>query len=272
MCHDRTETTTTGPERGRPVSSTARVRSLKNRDQPQQQPGMNKPEQDADVDDDGNQTKHDKWLQTIAETIENPETAAEKLPEIWRQATDPGGTWQTQLLREQAWNDAVETMFRNAETFPQHAKLAVALAGTPPCVWQATGWIITQARELLRQATPEQLLQALEYEQQHPQGWWQVRDHVLTWATLEQLTGPVIAQFEWNSNIVAWGTGPEMENSSFRARWQHISETIQQELLNGDTNAWAVFLGIVVPGNNIGDTAALAVAIEQQHRPVRTET
>ena len=233
---------------------------------------MNKPEQDTDVDDDVNQTKHDKWLQTIAETIENPDTAAEQLPEIWRQATNPNGTWPTQLLQER-WNDAVETMFRNAGTYPQHAKLAVALSETPPGAWQATGWIKNQAGELLKQATTDQVLQALEYDQEHPENRRrQVSDHVQIWADIEQLVGPVIAQLQWDDGLAAWADTPDDESIGSARDRQRIVETIQQELLNGDNNAWAVFRGIVEPGHSIGETAALAVAIEQQNRPSRQET
>ena len=221
---------------------------------------MHKPNQQQDpAGDAANQAETVLTLQAITETMEHPEFTPEQLPALWQQAIEPGD-----MLAERvgAWKHGIETMYRRCETYPQYTKIAVILAGIPRGAWHDTGWDVAQAHNLLRRATPEQLQQALEHEQQHPEEQWSVSNHILTWANIEQLTGQVIKQLEWNSGITAWATTPE-DGTTGHDRWRHISEHIQQQLLGGNKNAWTVFHGIVGPGTRIGAAAELANAIEQ---------
>ena len=233
---------------------------------------MNKQEPTNDKDS-GIHAKLDEWLQTIAETIQDPEASAELLPELWQQDedTDTDLTPLTQII-ETRWNDMLETMFLNAETYPQYAKLAGPLSGIPGNVWVGASW--EHGRDLLKRATTEQLIQALQHEQRYPknQQWWEASDDIMGWAAIEQLTACVVEQFPWDNRIAGTADTPDDESIGNARCRRHIVETIQQELLNGDNNAWAVFRGIVEPGHSIGETAALAVAIEQQNRPSRQET
>ena len=237
---------------------------------------MNKPEQqNADGPADTADASKVSW-QTITETMERPEFTPEQLPELWQQAVEPGGI---RAGRVGAWNDGIETMYRRCETYPQHTKIAVILSGTPHGSWHETGWTVAQADDLAHQATPEQIQQALTCEQQHPGGWWRASDHILTWATVAQLTGQVIEQLPWNNRFLDYATTteqyqamePHFEQARSRRR-QRIVEHIQQRLLNGNNNAWAVFLGIVGQGTVIGSAIELANAVEHQYRRVQNET
>ena len=228
---------------------------------------------DADVDAgplDGEQTKHGLTLQTIYETMKHPEFAAEQLPELWQQVADPGGTPLTRLRRDR-WQHGIEAMYLRCETYPQHTKLAGVLNGLPPDAWHTTGWIMTQGRDLLQQATNGQLLHALAQEQQNPPEQQIASYHILMRAGVEQLTRQIVEQLTWrHSEPAAWAA--MVENGPDDDRRRHIAETIQQQLLEDNDNAWPVFLGIIEPGHTIGDTAALAAAIEQQHHPSRQTT
>ena len=232
---------------------------------------MNKPEQQTDEDDadprGANQAETGETLQAITDAMEHPEFDAEQLPALWQQAMEPDdivfeqvGAWNAWLG---VWNDRIEAMYRRCATYPQHTKISVVLSGMPPNTWHDTGWDAAQAHDLLRQATPAQLRQALEYERQHPKAQWSTSAHIMTWADIEQLTGQIIEQLEWNSVIATRATTPGDEHRRFD-RWCHISEHIQQQLLGGDNNAWTVFHGIVEPGTRIGDAVELANTIEQQ--------
>ena len=205
--------------------------------------------------------------QTITDTMENPAFEAEQLPELWQQAMGPDGAALTSERRD-LWRHGIETMYRRCETYPQHAKLMVVLAGMLPGAWYDVGLSATQAHGLLKQATPEQIREALTWEQQHrPVGQGSVSNHVLAWAGIDQLTGPVIEQLSWNSGMATRATRPS-DGTVAVHRVQRINEQIQNQLLDGDNNAWVVFLGIVEPGTRIGDAAELAKAIAQ-NRTVR---
>ena len=215
------------------------------------------------------QTKTGLPARAIAETMNRPEFDAEQLPALWQQAREPGGMRADQ---RNAWRDGIETMFRRCSTYPQHTKLTAALFELPPVAWYDNTWIADQAHSLLRQATPKQLVQAIKYEQRHhPDGQIAVSNHIATWAKPEQITERIIKQLDWNAGMAAWSTTPD-DGITTRDQWWHIRENIKQQLLGGDDDTWTVFLGIVEHGNNIGETAELAIAIGQQHRPVRNET
>ena len=203
-------------------------------------------------------------LQAITETMEHLGCGPEQLPELWQQATATGDMTAKQV---NAWHSSIETLFRRCKTYPQHMKLVGVLCGLPNSPWYYTDWITEQAHSLLQQATHEQLLQALAHEQQQPGNQWQTSSHTVTRAGIGQLTGPVIAQLAWDDWMRVWTSEkPIYGPDDAPERHQHISNHIQQNLLEGDENTWTIFLGIVEPGNNIGDTAALAVAIEQKQR------
>ena len=229
---------------------------------------MNKQEQ-HNAGDPCNQTKPVMAAQVITETMENPEFGADQLPALWQQVTEPDGTLPSSDRRNR-WHDGIETMYRRCETYPQHAKLTAVRSGTetPNRTWYDTGWVSIQARDLLRQATPTQLQQALDYEQQHPGSKWRASEHILKWANMAQLTGQIIEQLEWNDGLAACTATPEKPTTD-RDRWRHIAEQIQQQLLNSNDDVRTVFHGIVEPGNRIGAIAELAIAIEQKHRAVR---
>ena len=232
---------------------------------------MNKPEPQTDSDEDDdvgpgtNQTDNGIALQTITETMEHPGFTAEQLPELWQQVLEPDD-----YERVCAWNDGTDVMYRRCETYPQHTKIAAVLSGLR-FGWRDADWVVTQGHNLLRQATPEQIREALTWEQQHPENPWSVSDHVLEWAAGEQITGPVIEQLEWQDWFQPWTTTPEDGNTD-NDRWLHIREHIQQRLLGGDKDAWVVFHGIVEPGTRIGAVAELANSIEQLTAPGRNET
>ena len=227
---------------------------------------MNKPEQKtATATTTANVAKPSLTLQEITETMENPGFDPEQLLELWKQLTGPDG----KLLnsdRQNRWHNGIGAMYKRCTTYPQHTKLAGILNRLPPDAWYITGGIMTQAQRLLRRATPAQLLQALNYEQRHHPRRLAVSNQIITCADLIQLTKQIVGQLEWDSRIVAWATWPNHDTSD-HDRWRRVSETIQQELLEGDTNAWHVFLGIAESGNTIGDIAELAKTIEHQNRP-----
>ena len=220
--------------------------------------------------------------ETITETMQHPAFTPEQLPELWQQIETDRQQGIVPDNTRNRWNNGIEAMYRRCETYPQHAKLAVVLSGLPPVTWHNPLPVLHQGHNLLEQATPEQLLQALKHEQTHPEGWWTASNHILTRATTEQLTGPVIEQLQWEDGILDWATTPkntaathnpardparplariQQRETALRSRCRHIVEHIQQHLLAEDSNAWNIFLGIVEPETIIGDTAELAHAIE----------
>ena len=217
--------------------------------------------------DSGIHAKLDEWLQTIAETIQDPEATAELLPELWQHGEDDDTdlTPLTQII-EDRWNGLLETMLLNAETWPQYAKLAGPLSGIPGNGWAAASW--EHGRDLLKQATTEQLQQALQHEQRYPknQQWWQASDNIKGWTAIEQLTAPVVGQLPWDNRIDDMADTPN-DGTVAHDRWRHINTTIRQGLLDGNDNAWTIFQGIVEPDDTIGAVAELAKAVEHQNRP-----
>ena len=212
---------------------------------------MNKPEQNLGSAGDGMSTE------MITEIMADPAFTAEQLPGLWQQIADPAATLDDSVFC--GWRDGLEALYRACETYPQHTRIVAALDGLPSDARRHDDWIRDQASDLLRCAAPEQLMQALTYEQ-HPDGWL-VSSHILHFATVEQLTGPVIERFRWNPWLTVWvnaGYGPSQAEPQLR----HIVDHIRQRLLAGDRNAWTVFLGIAETGMVIGETAKLAAAIE----------
>ena len=210
---------------------------------------------------------------TITESMNDPAFTADQLPALWLRATvieaselvrRGGGLVQ----RRNSWRRGIENLFGRCETYPQHAAIMSILSSMPGDAWHDTEQTAQQGTELAEQATPDDIQHALAYEQQHPAGWWRVSDHIIPRATPEQLIGPVIEKLEWNGRflpIAAARKPPTTETE--RDRWTRIVEHIQQRLLNGNDNAWAVFQGIVSRGTVIGEAAELANAIEHQRRP-----
>ena len=215
---------------------------------------MNKQEQNTDRSADSAST-NTGTCQAITETMNQPGFDAEQLPGLWQQAIK-----HPARLRVNAWNDGIETMYARCETYPPCAKLAIILSGMPASAWPVTLRVTRQVNDLVRQATAAQILQALDCEQQHPEGWWKASDHVLMWATAEQLTGEVIEQITWHDWFRDFAD--DEKDTSVR----HVSEHIQQRLLGGNNDAWVVFQGIVGQGTTIGETAELACAIAQKNR------
>ena len=227
---------------------------------------MNKPnQQNADGPADTANVSTVSW-QTITETMAHPTFTPEQLPALWQQAVEPGDMLAE---RDRAWNDGIEALYERCETYPQHTNLTVILAGMPAGTWHgATTAITAQVDALLRQATPEQLRQAIEYERQYSDGTWRTHSQIIASATLRQLTGAVIEQLEWRDSYLGYATAPwtRTEGTGRARRIRHIVEQIQQQLLEGSEAAWTVFLGIAGPGTRIGDAAELAVAVELQNR------
>ena len=231
---------------------------------------MNKPNEEEAAGGDGdveasaaNQTKPEMTLKAIGETMENPAFTAGQLPALWRQAMEPGYILDE---RTKAWNYGISVMCLRCETFLQHAKIMVVLSGMPPWAWHLDDRMRNHAGNLFEQAGPEQLQQTLIFARQHPESWWTVREHILASAGPEQLTGPVVKQFDWCSAMTTCATMPD-NGPDEHYKWRRIIEHIQQKLLDGSDAAWTVFLGIVEPGGHIGDTAELAKTIEQNQRP-----
>ena len=101
--------------------------------------------------------------QTITETMNNDGFGPEQLPGLWRKITAAGGPDTEQ---SQAWNNGIDAMYRRCTTYPQHAELCTELSS-----FNSLGtWVEDRGHELLRQATPEQLIEALRYKQAHPGG------------------------------------------------------------------------------------------------------
>ena len=197
----------------------------------------------------------------------------EQLPELWQQLTDDDGVVESG--HRSRWCDGVEAMYRRCETYLQYLKITDAINGIPGCAKPpAPGQaeIGRRGGDLLRQSAPEQLRQALAWAQQQSVFTRHIANSdILKCATVEQLTGPVIEQLQWNGVYADCGTPPGNEAPE-HWRDRHIVAHIQQQLLGGDENAWNVFLGIVDGDTAIGDAAELARVIEQQDRPARTST
>ena len=207
----------------------------------------------------------------ITEIMADPAFTAEQLPGLWQQIADPytlaGSSAGSSADYWDSWRAGVEAMYRRCETYPQHTKIGDILCELPSNARHRPGWAAALADELLGRATPDQLLQALEHEQQHPMGWWPVSHLIMMQATAEQLTGPVIEQLRWNTYLVDWAAGTETPTDAGLGRCRHILDYVQQRLLAGSEGAWAVFLGIAESGTLIGEAVELANAIEHKNSP-----
>ena len=241
-----------------------------NKQKPQQKP------------DGGDATQGTGQAETVLTThaiwraMREPGFTAAQLPGLWQQALEPDkqrqATNQQRLTtaRAGAWLEGIEAMYRRCETYPQHAELTGVLDKMPPSAWHDDLRIGTQGSDLLWQATTAQLQQALDHDrQQHPKRRHTASNGILALAHIEQLTGPIIEQLNWNGGINSWATVAAGE-SSVRRRMRHVREHIQNQLLHSSDAAWTVFLGIVEHGYIIGETAELANTIAQ-NRP-RSET
>ena len=194
----------------------------------------------------------------ITETIAELSFTPEQLPGLWLQIIGP---YHGRLPEGQrtALILGLGALYRRCDTYPQHVHITAVLAGMPSFGWDEH----LRVSHLFQRATPTQLLQALACEQQVRGVRCLVFNHILSWASLKQLTGPVIEQLPWNSQVMAWASGP----TALGLRCRHIVEHIQQHLLGGNANAWTVFCGIAETGTLIGEAAVLAAAIEQPSRP-----
>ena len=255
---------------------------LESRGQRQQHPDMNKQDQqdvNANSDTGGGQPDTDKRRDMITAAMENEGLGPEQLPALWQQLTEETGatellnvwdrhTGATELLN--AWDRHIDAMYRRCDTWPQYAEILVVLAELPLSAWYYTTQIADHGDDLIRQASTEQLQQSLMFEQQHSREWREVSKRILSWASTEQLVGPVITQLAWDNETASAGPIPEyvaVAEDDYYYRRRYIVEHIQQEMLDGNDSYWSVFLGIVEPKNRIGDIVELALAIEQQRRP-----
>ena len=234
------------------------------------------PKQEQTVDGSADQAKPEMTLKAIAETMTDPEFVAEQLPGLWQQITETGGA-PLNSLRQNQWKRGIETMFRRCSTYPQHTKLTAAVFELPPVAWYDADRAAARGNDLLEKAEPAQIREALTWEQQRPDGRQRASNHIVTWATIEQLTGPVIERLGWQERYLDYATTAEqyqaLKPGSTDPRIRHVVEHIQQELLGGNETAWTVFHGIIEPGDIIGGVAELANAIaqtngtKQQQRP-----
>ena len=198
----------------------------------------------------------------------DPTFDAEQLAELWARITETGKKMiDSAALR--SWNNGIDAMFQRCETYPQYTHLAVTVNRLPYNGWYETPGESARNNKLLEHATPEQILQALAYEQETPESRWNVTAHVLTHATAEQLTGPVIEQLPWDDRFHDLTTKPDARAVDGDQLRHHAIEHVQQTMLAGDKNAWDMFCGIAAPGTLIGETAEPANAIEQQTGPAQ---
>ena len=210
--------------------------------------------------------------ETVTETMNDPAFTPEQLPELWQQAVErtagePAGEPITGRALKDRWRNGIEAMYLRCETYLQHTKLALVLSRMPDSAWCETVPVMNHAIGLLKQAAPEQIQQALAHNKEDPGSWWLIYDDILRYATVEQLTGAVIAQLPWNNRMADWATKQETGTTEHDLRRRHIVEQIQQQLLGGNKHAWDVFCGIAEHGTPIDENAELALAIEHQHRP-----
>ena len=193
--------------------------------------------------------------QTIVETVEHPEFRETDLEKL-RQQIIADGNWL-----DKDWNNGTAVLYLRCETYPQCTKLTAALHNKGikhPGEYFGT----EQTKATLATATPEQLVQALKQEQQHPGG-RAPTDDILRYATVEQLTGPVIEQLEWGPRL-AWVAAVDTDaNGPEKHRQWHVIDHIRQHLLDGDETAWAAYQQIAVTGHRIGDTVLLVNTVTQ---------
>ena len=202
--------------------------------------------------------------QLIVATMERPEFTPEQLPELWQQAVKPIVAVAGKLGdRINAWNAGLEAMYGRCETYPQHIALELVLSELPRAAWhnEKPYWITKQVNVLLRQATQEQLLAALTIDRQHqPNNRVSASRHIAAWAAVEKLTEQIVRQLKWSDEMASWLADEPYSDSG---QWRHVNDIIRQ-LLGDDNDAWTMFLGIVEPGNTIGDVAELVGVIEPQ--------
>ena len=101
--------------------------------------------------------------ETIVETMQNPDCEAEQLPELWELWQKHAKTCRDKQRNgpHDHWSNTIETMFQRCETYPEHAKLVAVLQGMPYNAWYYRHSHAHQSDKLLKQATPEQLREAL---------------------------------------------------------------------------------------------------------------
>lgn len=223
---------------------------------------MNKQEQirqGAGVDGD-NQTQPGWTPKAIAETMNSPTFTVEQLPELWQQAVKNGG-----LLHRARWVSELAKLWRSCDTYPQYAKMAANLSILPTAALQDSSRYTNRGETLAEQATTEQLLQALKYGQNRPEAGWQVGEHIIKHAEATQLTAQIVEQLPWQGFFVHYTDMPTalIDDDTWR-RYRQIIELVQQELLDGDDDAWTIFHGISEHGQTIGDIVELALAIAQK--------
>ena len=230
---------------------------------------MNKQDEAGNGSDDG-QTKTAMTAQAITDIMKHPEFGPGQLPGLWQLIKGPDGT--PQHLRDR-WDDGIAKMLRRCDTFAQLAETATILSGLTVYAWDTSASVRTRTKTLLEQATHEQLLQALAFQQQHPKNWWRASDQIMRWSTVEQLTGPVIEQLPWDAMCHDYATNPGHRagyesaiESKMKQQTYRVVKHVEQQLGEGN---WTVFAGIVEPGIIIGHAIALATTIEQNKRSDR---
>ena len=211
-------------------------------------------------------------LNTITNTMQKPAFDGDQLAALWPQIAFADGQARS-FNRLDIWRCELDTMYRRCETYPQYTKITVRLSELPNRAWITNNWIADRADELLQQATPEQLVEALMHEQQHREGWWTVSGDILTHAApeqltgtvIEQLTGPAIEMLGKNAGRFAEvnGTAWEADDAGWARQVGHVENHIRQHLLDGDDNAWDMFLGVADADTTIGDVVQIINAVEQ---------
>ena len=209
--------------------------------------------------------------QDIVETVEKPEFCVSELAEL-RQRIVAGDSWLDEPSFHE-WSSGTGALYLRCETYPQCTRLSTALYKKG--IEHRGGYTgIERTKTVLRTATAEQLLEALEHEQEHPVERWAATDDILKHADTEQLVGPVICQLQWGPHL-AWAADTTT-NSPETRRHRHVIDHIKQCLLGSDENAWAAFLQICENGYRVGETSQLVNTVTQnetqQEAPANTTT
>ena len=237
----------------------------------------------------GGSVGDDAWCAATAATMEHHGFDVEQLPEIWQQVNEErrirnglyesSTAWNAQLAALRLWDEQVEYLLLRCETYTQYSQLTAILADLPENKRFRTD---THGKALVPQATAEQIAVALKNVRQRPEALATMQTLIMEHAVTVQITGPVVQRMAWDGLLpvaAVCSTRPRHKPGNYEAasnyeqtlranylQARHVIEIIQNELLGKNSQTWNAFLETVNNGDNIGDTAELAVTIEQQHR------
>ena len=205
-----------------------------------------------------NQQQTRMTAEQIVETVEHPDFLASMLPGLRQQngLADP----RTNEPPYGDWDDDAVALYQCCETYPQCIRLHTALYKIGHIY---SGGIFGRetTTAALKNATAEQLLEALKHEQQPPGNRRSATDDTMAAATVEQLTGPVIEQLQWGSRF-ALAASLNLHGAPDH-KHRHVIDHIQRHLLHGDETAWAAYQQIAVTGQRIGEIAQLVKTVTQ---------